>query len=171
MHTHHMILFLITYFLVFDNCTVIIQWASSLCWALYFLLLDIRPCWTAGRGSHWSDRPSLSWWRGWEICFRPACNRYDRKQGLFQLYMTEFRLIVSKAAGMKLLSSHMKLKVILQTVTDKWNNIYVSSLNPCIFQVTSSAEWVTNKANTQEAALLIWVLLLTGVSEQEGGGA
>lgn len=54
--------------------------SCSLCSVVYSLLLDIRPCWTAGRGSHRSDQPSLSWWNSWEIYFRPACNRYDRQK-------------------------------------------------------------------------------------------
>lgn len=57
---------------------------------LYSLFLDIRQCWTAGRGSHSSDQPSLSWWKCWETCFRPACNRYngkDKVRTVWRLHM------------------------------------------------------------------------------------
>lgn len=88
------------------NLAVCVQWCILSC-------LDIRPCWTAGRESHWSGRPSLSWWKDWETCFRPACNRYDGQQSLIELYkMIDIELIsvckkspdcyrfVSKIAGM-----------------------------------------------------------------------
>lgn len=73
--------------------------SCSLCSMVYSLLSDIRPCWTAGRESHRSGRPSPSWWNSWEICFRPACNRYDRQERVYCL-KTTYDVFVSTVAGM-----------------------------------------------------------------------
>ena len=61
------------------------EWTYSLlglyhsgCSLVSSLPADTRPCWTAGTGSHWGDPPSLTWWKGWETCFRPVCSRYGQ---------------------------------------------------------------------------------------------
>lgn len=77
-----------------QRCSFSMLKACSVWWLVYSLFTDIRPCWTAGRVSHSSDRLSLSWWSGSETCFRPACNRYDRQKPpdiiLFQFINTKY---------------------------------------------------------------------------------
>lgn len=123
----------------------------SLCSLVNSLLLDIRPCWTAGRESHWNDQPSLSWWKGWETFFRPVCNRYDRHDCLSYKYhcvkkSSQCNRFVSTVAGTEhwwwwwwpMISSCWALVKVLVPTYFTVMTCYVTIL------VCSSAKWGTH---------------------------